>query len=519
MNVKTKIANIRDIVESIDLNEADEKLNIKVDDVVNDKSLEENGVKKDSKTWKIVKALGNALGKALVSYTADKSGDLIDELLLGQFKDSLLEIYKAEKLNSMSDDDAQKEYAELSNNIKFKQGQDRSNLKSRRDDNTSTEIDPSSVKFNALWYSNEKDNNVGKILSDLVAEIQKAAQDTEKEQADLAKKLKSMKIDVSDDDLKNFGPIISKAIANGDDAKTITANLKNLKNTVTESCNKKFKILQNKALLSESKFLLTEQLKNQIFIESLIESEQFQDIILDSLISEGFLSNIASKFKGKSKQDAVTGSMSKKWTDKIKDFGVKTIKALTDKTFQGIVSLGGLSISVLTGGWGATLALKAIYAVERHGKVLANAFERQFTKFSNSKGVITQMDFGIKDQKDSKYSARFYAKDMVWRVLNVKDQLKHPGKDYAKAILESDIGKKYRDRLAEIWNPLFDSTKGGKIDFAQLFTAAKNVKISKNAIKAFQDFAEQYDKIKANCIDSPKIDTRAQTLKKDKLDK
>ena len=211
--------------------------------------------------------------------------------------------------------------------------------------------------------------------------------------------------------------------------------------------------------------------------------------------------------------------MSKKWTDKIKDFGVKTIKALTDKTFQGIVSLGGLSISVLTGGWGATLALKAIYAVERHGKVLANAFERQFTKFSNSKGVITQMDFGIKDQKDSKYSARFYAKDMVWRVLNVKDQLKHPGKDYAKAILESDIGKKYRDRLAEIWNPLFDAAKGGKIDFAQLFTAAKNVKISKNAIKAFQDFAEQYDKIKANCIDSPKIDTRTQVLKKDKLDK
>jgi hypothetical protein len=35
----------------------------------------------------------------------------------------------------------------------------------------------------------------------------------------------------------------------------------------------------------------------------------------------------------------------------------------------------------------------------------------------------------------------------------------------------------------------------------------------------YQDFAENYDKIKASCIDSPKIDTRTQSLKKDKLDK
>ena len=114
---------------------------------------------------------------------------------------------------------------------------------------------------------------------------------------------------------------------------------------------------------------------------------------------------------------------------------------------------------------------------------------------------------------------RFYVKDMCWRVLNTADQLKHPGKDYAKAIVDGDEGKKFRKRLAEIWDPLFDAAKGGKVDFAELFKQAQNVDIPEKALKAYQEFAENYEKIKSSCIDSPKIDTRTQSLKTDKMDK
>jgi hypothetical protein len=142
----------------------------------------------------------------------------------------------------------------------------------------------------------------------------------------------------------------------------------------------------------------------------LCERQEFQNLVLEQLLNEGFFGKAFDKFKSK---------ISDKAKQKIKDFGAKTIKTLTSKTTSAILSLGGIALSVATGGWAATLALKAIYMVERHGKVLRNAFERQYTRFANSKGIITEMNFSLKDKKDSKYAMRFYIKDMVWRVLNV----------------------------------------------------------------------------------------------------
>ena len=88
------------------MTEADdsEKLNVKFDDKEIDKALESNEA--DSKVKKIAKAVLDAMKKALENFAADKAGDLIDELLLGQFKDSLIDIYKKEKLDSLSEEDA-----------------------------------------------------------------------------------------------------------------------------------------------------------------------------------------------------------------------------------------------------------------------------------------------------------------------------------------------------------------------------------------------------------------------------
>ena len=172
--------------------------------------------------------------------------------------------------------------------------------------------------------------------------------------------------------------------------------------------------------------------------------------------------------------------------------------------------MGGIAVGVITGGLGAELLIKAMDFIERNGKGLRNTFERCATMYANSKGVITKMDYTVGGDANKKYSMRFYKKDMVWRVLNVSDQLKHPGKDYVKQIVDGEAGKKYRERLKQIWDPLFSDAKGGKIDFVQLLEQAKSVKISEKALAAFKDFAENYNTISSNCIDSPKIDTRAQ---------
>lgn len=86
-----------------------------------------------------------------------------------------------------------------------------------------------------------------------------------------------------------------------------------------------------------------------------------------------------------------------------------------------MLSIAGIATGVLIGGWGAQLALSAIYALERHGKNIKATFDRQFAAFKNSKGVIARMDFTLASKKDARYSMRYYVTDQVWRVLNMAD--------------------------------------------------------------------------------------------------
>jgi hypothetical protein len=44
-------------------------------------------------------------------------------------------------------------------------------LDSRKDTETSVEIDEDNAKFSAMWYSANSDENLGKLLSDLVKTV------------------------------------------------------------------------------------------------------------------------------------------------------------------------------------------------------------------------------------------------------------------------------------------------------------------------------------------------------------
>ena len=74
--------------------------------------------------------------------------------------------------------------------------------------------------------------------------------------------------------------------------------------------------------------------------------------------------------------------------------------------------------------------------------------------------------------------------------------------------MNGENGKKFRDQLKKIWDPLFSDAKGGKIDFEAHFKQAKGIDISDKQIKLYKDFADNYDTIVANCCTAPKIDTR-----------
>ena len=228
------------------------------------------------------------------------------------------------------------------------------------------------------------------------------------------------------------------------------------------------------------------------------ENKTMTDAIASRLVAEGIFSNMKAKFKAK------MSDLGKK----LKSATMTGLQRLSKSAFGPMLSLVGIGAGILTGGLAAELIVKAMYIIERRGKYLRNAFERTYTKYANAKGILTRMDFTIDGDKKKKYSMRFYDKDKVWRVINVADQLKRPDKDRIKAMIQSKTGEKYRAFLKSVWDPLFAESKGGKIDFEQLFSQAKDVQIPEKALKLFKQFAESYDEIKANCIEKPKIDTR-----------
>ena len=451
----------------------------------------------------IIKKIANALKTAVSNYTADKAGDLLDELFLGNFKDAVIDVYKNQELRKMDDSQLEETMKQLEENPQYKRGKDYAELDSRKDDNTSTSIDSTSVKLWMMWKSKDEEADLGKTINQIVVDFQKSAVEVEKQKKELVSKLKSMKIDITDEEFSQFGPVLQEVVDKGD-PKEVQKKIKELRKQLKES----FDTIMNQRhfrsiMLNEGKHFLIEEEKQQIMLDALLECKDFQEWLCSSnMVNEGLFSAI--------------GDAAKALGKKVKELGGKAIQSVTKGAIMPILSLGSLSASIFTGGWAAAGILKLMYIIEKQGKKLRNGFEKAYTMYANSKGAIAKMDFSIEGKKDLKYSMRFYEKDMVWRVINTSDQLKKPGKDFAKQIvIDSEDGKRFRNILKKTWDPLFLDSKGGKIDIKAILSQAKSVDIPEKYIDLYSQFAENYDQIKANCIESPKVDTRTQSLKKD----
>lgn len=487
--------------------------------------VEAEADKLDDKQKKWYQGLLDIISNAAKNYAKDETGNLLDELFVGNFKDAVIGVYEREmKAELDSDEKAADALEKLKGSDDYKKAQKSKELDSRKDTETSTDIDRDSARFTAMWYSSDKDQNVGVQLSELVKQIQAAGKKLQDDTETIKSELKKAKIDLSDEEIANYGPALAKLVADKTSPEDMKKAVDAMKKNISESMRAKIlKECGGAKMLRESNYRISESLRTRLMFESVCENEIICEAIAERMIEEGWFGDAARKAMELAKKGAEKvgnseamqklAGLTKQVGAKIADVSKKGMEACTKYSIGPMLSLGGIGLGVITGGWGAELIIKAMDLIEKQGKQLRNSFERVQTMYANSKGVITKMDYTVGGDKDKTYSMRFYDKDMVWRVLNTSDQLKHPGKDYVKQIVNGDVGKKYRERLKAVWDPLFSDAKGGKVDFVKLFEQAKNVDIPEKALQLFQQFSENYDTIVANCVEQPKIDTRAQNLK------
>ena len=464
------------------------------------------------------------LGKMLNSASDSLIASNLDDFTLGNFKEAVCEIYKKQKLSKMSESDLEKEAETLHNSPGYDKADKKSKLSSRKDDNTNTEIDEKSTTYKCMFWSKNPQENLLKQLETLTIEIQKKAKSLSDSKNELKSEIKSKKIEgVSDGEIDAFGPMIKQMIDAGKSPEEISKKVSEMKTGVKESYDRKIRKYTNHKLLTEGKCIITEKQKNVFLMESLVESDEFIDSMTQYLINEGLFDGIKkmAKATGKLAKKAVKSGaelakaawskVPEKYRNMIKDLSEKALEKLKDGALAPILSIAGIGVMVVSGAWGIALILACMTLISKHGKYIKASFDKHWDAFKNSKGVITQMDFNIKNNPDLKYSLRYYIIDQTWRVLNLRNQSQTPSLNFSKAIIKSAIGQKFIKEIIKKWDPVFNKDKGGKIDFKDLLSQSKTLNINDKQLKLLSDFKLQYPKT-ITSMTKPAIDTRAVSM-------
>lgn len=458
----------------------------------------------------------------------------IDNLTLGNFREALCEIAKEQYFDKMSEKDLEVTYQKLQSSPSFIKAKREKDFSNRKDDNTNTEIDESSVKTNIIFYSKNDDQNLLKTLNDVVIEIQKAADKEQKEREELESKVQSMKLkNVGDAEIEGFGPVIYEMIKGGKSKEEIEKYIEETRKVVKESYNQKLLSLKNQKLLTEGNIYITEHEKNCLLLESIVFEESFKEYIAYKLLFEdkepSFLDKTLEKFRksktwkgikivakglGNTLKGYAQGFYSllpEKVRKKIEHLTEKAIEAYKSGALAPILKIASIGTLILTGAWGIGLIIATFSLIERYGPRIKATMDKCWATFANSKGVVARMDFNIKNNPELTYSARFYVKDLAWRVLNTSNQSKQPSQNFVKEILSKPKCKEFMELANKVWDPVFSPDKGGEVDFGELLSQSQELKLDKKQIKLLTDFKNAYPKLKV-AFNKPKIDTRTQKI-------
>ena len=475
-----------------------------------------------------LKATGGFILNALKKQGFDTAAKYLDIALLNQMVDSLADIYKSD-IEKYDQEKLKTTLDELEKNPDIQKGKKYKALDSRKDDkHTVDEINQDSLRYWALWFSNDKNNKLTTLIKQFKDQQSKIVEEAKKAQdklkADISKA--GLQNDIKDNDIAKYGTVLIQMFADGATPKQIKDKVEELRTEIKESYQFKLgetvrhNILIESNVISGKKILITEDIKNQYILEALLENTQIVQSTVEWMISEGFLD----KAKGLVKKVGATikasaSDLAKKAdqklgiSTKIKGGAKQLAKVAGSTAFKGILKGAGIAVSVATLGIGPTVIIKLFDFFETYGKNVRNTIERQFTRFANSKGVIAEMTLSLKTDEASNYSLRYYITDKVWRGINLTDQLKSPQKEFVKELLNGQIGKKFRDRILEQWDFIFGKEEGSNIsNFLEIMKSSTKIGLSDNQLKLLTDFNDQYESIKKDCLQSPKIDTRSQKL-------
>jgi hypothetical protein len=149
-------------------------------------------------------------------------------------------------------------------------------------------------------------------------------------------------------------------------------------------------------------------------------------------------------------------------------------------------------------------------------KPIINGITRGIQNIKNKKGVIASIQFKTKAEDENsktknEYKLQFSVTDFVWRVINLSNSKKLVKEELVKDALDSEVGKKFRQKCQELWAPLFGVPDNNKIPvfYKTIDAYADTLKLSKSDVRAIMDFGDNFKKIAETCLsDDYKYDIR-----------
>ena len=159
-------------------------------------------------------------------------------------------------------------------------------------------------------------------------------------------------------------------------------------------------------------------------------------------------------------------------------------------------------------GW-ARLAAKTTGYILNHGKTVVDVLGAHAIKKEEDKYIVASMSALLSNGKDSKsdmsdtkFSVRYSLKDFKWHATCLDNRkLKFPEKDVVDLMLNSDVGKKFKESCVSKWSKVFapDGEEGGVVKFVLDNFERIGLKADGNTKKLLatvKNMSENFDKIK-----------------------
>ena len=137
--------------------------------------------------------------------------------------------------------------------------------------------------------------------------------------------LGKMKIELSDEELKNFAPVLMKMMNDKAGEDEIKKTVEQLKKQINESMRGKLiREYGSLKVLQESNFMITEEIRSRFMLESIYENQIIMEAVTERMLREGWFGDKLAKLKN-TKAAQFIKDQSAKLGKKLADVGSKSL--------------------------------------------------------------------------------------------------------------------------------------------------------------------------------------------------